>query len=189
MSDNQSTPEAPDATTDTEAQPQLQFGAIRVDPLTNEPIVSTEEDWSCGSAMVVAETLGGELYARAVSPWVRICSPMPMPTQVSMALALGRTTTTARRATVVKRNRRPRTASTPSPTVPRGKLCLSGLRLACVHQGSLNSLKKAVNHGEDAARVPDRRVAFLSVLVEASSQRRPRSDTRRARQPRGQPVH
>ncbi|MBF4549493.1 hypothetical protein [Pseudoclavibacter sp. VKM Ac-2888] len=72
MSDNESTPKAPDATTDTEPQPQLHFAAIRVDPLTNETIVSTEEDWNYGTAALVADTLGGEVYARAVGPWVRV---------------------------------------------------------------------------------------------------------------------
>lgn len=70
MSDNQTTPEAP--ATAAGPQPKLQFGAIRVDPLTNEPIVSTEEDWNYGTAALVADTLGGEVYARAVGPWVRV---------------------------------------------------------------------------------------------------------------------
>ncbi|PPG02782.1 hypothetical protein C5E06_10045 [Pseudoclavibacter sp. RFBI5] len=68
MNDNQSTPEAPDATTDTEPQPQLQFAAIRVDPLTNETIVSTEEDWNYGTTELVADTLGAEVDARAAPP-------------------------------------------------------------------------------------------------------------------------
>lgn len=72
MSDQQT----PDATTDTASeeapQPRLQFGAIRVDPLTKEEIVSTEDDWNYGTAALVADTLGGEVYARAVSPWVRV---------------------------------------------------------------------------------------------------------------------
>ena len=40
-------------------------------------IVSTEEDWNYGTAVLVAETLGGEVYARAVGPWVRV-SPAPV---------------------------------------------------------------------------------------------------------------
>lgn len=63
------------------AQPQLQFAAVRLDPLTQKPIISTELDWNYGSAALVAGTLGGEVFARAVGPWVRVVPAVDGATQ------------------------------------------------------------------------------------------------------------
>lgn len=62
-------------------QPQLQFAAVRLDPLTQKPIISTELDWNYGSAALVAGTLGGEVFARAVGPWVRVVPAVDGATQ------------------------------------------------------------------------------------------------------------
>lgn len=62
-------------------QPVLQFAAVRLDPLTQKPIISTELDWNYGSAALVAGTLGGEVFARAVGPWVRVVPAVEGATQ------------------------------------------------------------------------------------------------------------
>lgn len=72
-------PEAPELI--EPPQPHLQFAAVRLDPLTQKPIISTELDWNYGSAALVAGTLGGEVFARAVGPWVRVVPAVDGATQ------------------------------------------------------------------------------------------------------------